>query len=172
MEHKILILERDQVVAAALARLIAAEKLDDCCAVVAPEFAPPAVETMTLGPPPVRAGALLEKIQAALAASRAQDDHVAFGGHTINARAMHFTRADGAVFKLTEKETGILMMLARAKGAAVDRKSILDAVWGYAETVETHTLETHIYRLRQKIEAAPADPVILLTDDAGYKIGT
>lgn len=171
MGNVVFIAENDPVVAAAIGRLVVGEKMDDVCAAGPDGHAPAGAKILSLSAGPVRAGALLEQIQAVLAANRAQDDHLALGGHTIDARAMRFTRADGTIFKLTEKETGILMMLARAGGSVVDRRLILDTVWGYAQNVETHTLETHIYRLRQKIEHDPAAPAIILTDDAGYKMG-
>jgi DNA-binding response OmpR family regulator len=74
--------------------------------------------------------------------------------------------------RLTDKERDILLTLLGAQGQPVSRQELLDSVWAYAPGVETHTLETHIYRLRQKIEADPSGPQILLTDDAGYKILT
>lgn len=78
-------------------------------------------------------------------------------------------RRDGqAEIRLTEKERDILLTLYDAQGDAVARHALLDHVWGYASGVETHTLETHIYRLRQKIESDPAQPVLLLTRDDGY----
>ncbi len=73
--------------------------------------------------------------------------------------------------RLTEKETAILELLHARKGRSMSRQELLDSVWGYAEGVETHTLETHIYRLRQKIEKDAATPEILLTDESGYKLG-
>lgn len=73
--------------------------------------------------------------------------------------------------RLTEKEVAILLHLHRAGGEVVSRKDLLSAVWEYAETVETHTLETHIYRLRQKIEKDPSRPEIILTEETGYRIG-
>lgn len=72
--------------------------------------------------------------------------------------------------RLTEKETAILAFLHANKNRTVARQELLDAVWGYAEGVETHTLETHIYRLRQKIEKDAANPEILLTEENGYRL--
>lgn len=78
--------------------------------------------------------------------------------------------ADGIVTRLTEKERDLLLVLLAARGAAVARDVLLDQVWGFAPGVETHTLETHIYRLRQKLETDPAAPVILTTDGDGYRL--
>jgi DNA-binding response OmpR family regulator len=72
--------------------------------------------------------------------------------------------------RLTDKETGILKFLYRAGGKPVPRQVLLNEVWGYSNTVSTHTLETHIYRLRQKIEANPAKPCLLLTEQGGYML--
>jgi DNA-binding response OmpR family regulator len=76
----------------------------------------------------------------------------------------------GQAMRLTDKEKDILLLLGEAKGAVVSRETLLEKVWAYAPNLETHTLETHIYRLRQKIEKDPARPEILLTDGSGYKI--
>lgn len=76
---------------------------------------------------------------------------------------------DGTVLRLTEKERDILVTLHEC-GGVMERAVLLEAVWGYVADVETHTLETHIYRLRQKIEHDPARPVLLLTEDNGYRL--
>ena len=72
--------------------------------------------------------------------------------------------------RLTEKETNILKYLYRAGEKAVSREELLAEVWGYNAGVTTHTLETHVYRLRQKIEPDPANAKLLLTEAGGYKL--
>ena len=72
--------------------------------------------------------------------------------------------------RLTEKETAILRYLYRAAHKPVSRETLLQEVWGYNSGVTTHTLETHIYRLRQKIEKDAAAPGILVTEAGGYKL--
>ncbi|MEN9498954.1 MAG: hypothetical protein RIS83_773 [Pseudomonadota bacterium] len=76
----------------------------------------------------------------------------------------------GRKIRLTEKETAILKFLYRAGGRPVPRQMLLTKVWGYNSNVTTHTLETHIYRLRQKIEPNPTEASILLTEGGGYRI--
>lgn len=71
--------------------------------------------------------------------------------------------------RLTEKEAAILRFLARA-AAAVDRQILLHEVWGYDERISTHTLETHIYKLRQKLEPNPSEARFLLTEGGGYRL--
>jgi DNA-binding response OmpR family regulator len=72
--------------------------------------------------------------------------------------------------RLTEKETNILKYLYRAGEKPVSREELLAEVWGYNAGVTTHTLETHVYRLRQKIEADPANARLLLTEAGGYRL--
>jgi DNA-binding response OmpR family regulator len=72
--------------------------------------------------------------------------------------------------RLTNKECSILKYLYRAGGKAVSRQVLLNEVWGYSSAVSTHTLETHVYRLRQKLEADPSQPHLLLTEHGGYKL--
>ncbi len=72
--------------------------------------------------------------------------------------------------RLTDKESAILKFLYRAGGRPVPRQILLNEVWGYNSAVTTHTLETHIYRLRQKIEPDPSHARLLLTEGGGYKL--
>ena len=72
--------------------------------------------------------------------------------------------------RLTEKETAILKYLFRAGDKVVSRDTLLNEVWGYNAGVTTHTLETHVYRLRQKIETDPSNAEILVTEPGGYRL--
>jgi DNA-binding response OmpR family regulator len=76
----------------------------------------------------------------------------------------------GKKTRLTEKETAILRYLYRAGKTPVPRDQLLTEVWGYNSGVTTHTLETHIYRLRQKIEKDPSNATLLVTEGGGYKL--
>ncbi len=72
--------------------------------------------------------------------------------------------------RLTEKEAAILKFLYRAGGQPVGRQILLNEVWGYNSAVTTHTLETHVYRLRQKIEPDPSNAALLVTEGGGYRL--
>ncbi|MDB5373892.1 MAG: DNA-binding response regulator [Belnapia sp.] len=72
--------------------------------------------------------------------------------------------------RLTDKETSILKFMYRAGGRPVSRKVLLNEVWGYSSAVSTHTLETHVYRLRQKIEVDPSNPRLLVMHHGGYSL--
>lgn len=91
-----------------------------------------------------------------------------FGPYSLNSREMtlHNMQTDDQI-ALTDKEQEILLFLYHHE-KPIDKAVLLDALWGYAESIETHTLETHIYRLRQKIEQDPSNPEYLLTMDEGY----
>ena len=76
----------------------------------------------------------------------------------------------GKKVRLTDKETSILRYLYRAGQRPVSRETLLREVWGHSSGVTTHTLETHIYRLRQKIEENPGQAQILVTESGGYRL--
>lgn len=80
-------------------------------------------------------------------------------------------RHGGRPVLLTVKEVSLLKVLLRAKGAVVRRENLLTEIWGYNNTINTHTLETHMYRLRQKVEEHPRQPQLLLGGDQGYRVG-
>jgi DNA-binding response OmpR family regulator len=86
-----------------------------------------------------------------------------------SAKLLH-ERARDRKIRLTDKESGIFKFLYRTGGKPVPRQVLLNEVWGYNNVVTTHTLETHIHRLRQKIEVTPSAPSLLLTVEGGYKL--
>jgi DNA-binding response OmpR family regulator len=84
-------------------------------------------------------------------------------------KALHHHSANQRI-RLTEKEAAILAFLHRMGSRAVARQELLTEVWGYNPAVTTHTLETHIYRLRRKIEVDPANACLLITEAGGYRL--
>ncbi|HEX2255859.1 MAG TPA: helix-turn-helix domain-containing protein, partial [Afifellaceae bacterium] len=99
-----------------------------------------------------------------------EDATFAIGRYTFKPAAKMLLDDNGGKIRLTEKETAILKYLYRAGERTVTRDVLLSEVWGYNSGVTTHTLETHIYRLRQKIERDPSHAEILVTDSGGYKL--
>jgi DNA-binding response OmpR family regulator len=120
---------------------------------------------------PFKFAVLLARIRAQLRQHESSEDAVfAIGPYTFRPSLKLLINPAGKKVRLTEKETGILRYLYRAEQKPVGRDVLLHEVWGYNSGVTTHTLETHIYRLRQKVEKDATDPAILVTDAAGYKL--
>jgi DNA-binding response OmpR family regulator len=120
---------------------------------------------------PFRFGVLLARIRAHLRQHEQSEDAVfKVGPYTFKPSAKLLIREDSRKVRLTEKETAIIKFLFRAGGQVVGRDVLLHDVWGYNAGVTTHTLETHIYRLRQKIERDPSQAEILVTEGGGYKL--
>jgi DNA-binding response OmpR family regulator len=119
---------------------------------------------------PFRFAVLLARIRAQLRQHEASE-HAVFtiGPYTFRPSSKMLLNQGNKV-RLTEKETSILRYLFRAGQKPVSRETLLQEVWGYNSGVTTHTLETHIYRLRQKIEKDAAAPIILVTESRGYKL--
>jgi DNA-binding response OmpR family regulator len=92
------------------------------------------------------------------------------GAYEFRPAAKMLVDPQGKKIRLTEKETNILKYLYRAGEKPVSREELLAEVWGYNAGVTTHTLETHVYRLRQKIEPDPATAHLLLTEAGGYRL--
>ena len=120
---------------------------------------------------PFRVNELLARLQAQLRLYDTSEDAVfTIGPYTFRPSAKMLIGPDKKRLRLTAKEVDILKFLLKHANRLVSRQVLLDEVWGYNAGVTTHTLETHIYRLRQKIEADPGDCRILLTAPGGYKL--
>ncbi|MBX3476858.1 MAG: response regulator transcription factor [Brevundimonas sp.] len=120
---------------------------------------------------PFRFAVLLARIRAHLRSHEQSEDAVfQIGPYDFRPAGKLLVDQKGRKIRLTEKETNILKYLYRAGAKAVSREELLTEVWGYNAGVTTHTLETHIYRLRQKIEPEPGQARLLLTDAGGYRL--
>ena len=120
---------------------------------------------------PFRFAVLLARIRAQLRSHEASEDAVfPVGPYSFRPGAKLLVNERGSKVRLTEKETAILRYLYRSGQNPVSREVLLQEVWGYNSGVTTHTLETHIYRLRQKIEKDPANAALLVTEAGGYKL--
>jgi DNA-binding response OmpR family regulator len=119
---------------------------------------------------PFRFAVLMARAHAHLR-SHGQSEEAVYriGPYTFRPSAKILLGSNQKKIRLTEKETNILKFLYRS-GETVPRETLLHEVWGYNPAVTTHTLETHIYRLRQKIETTPGQAQILVTESGGYRL--
>ncbi|GGF58936.1 DNA-binding response regulator [Terasakiella brassicae] len=121
---------------------------------------------------PFRLGVLLARLRAHLRQhEQSEDATFKVGPYTFQPAAkLLIENETEQKVRLTDKESNIIKFLYRAGGKVVGRDTLLDEVWGYNAGVTTHTLETHVYRLRQKIEKDPSNAQILVTEPGGYKL--
>ena len=121
---------------------------------------------------PFRMAELLARLRAQLRIFENSEDAVfTIGPYTFRPAAKLLQEpARNRRIRLTEKEAAILKFLYRAGTRPVARQVLLNEVWGYNAAVTTHTLETHIYRLRQKIEPDPSNARLLVTEGGGYRL--
>jgi DNA-binding response OmpR family regulator len=120
---------------------------------------------------PFRFSVLLARLRAALRQHDQSEDVVfTIGPYSFQPAAKLLEAADGGKVRLTDKETSILKYLYRQGPKTITRDVLLKEVWGYNNRVTTHTLETHIYRLRQKIERDPSNARLLVTEEGGYRL--
>src|ERR1700679_1284852 len=120
---------------------------------------------------PFRFSVLLAHIRAQLRSHEQSEDAVfRIGPYEFRPAAKMLLDPKGKKIRLTDKETNILKYLYRAGSKVISREELLTEVWGYNAGVTTHTLETHVYRLRQKIEPDPTGPKILITEAGGYRL--
>jgi DNA-binding response OmpR family regulator len=122
---------------------------------------------------PFKFPVLQARIRAQLRQHKQSEDAVfKLGPYSFRPALKVLVAEDDSKIRLTEKETNILKFLYRAAIPVVPRDMLLREVWGYNAAVTTHTLETHIYRLRQKIESDPANVRLLLTEAGGYRLNS
>ncbi|GAB5459486.1 MAG: response regulator transcription factor [Henriciella sp.] len=120
---------------------------------------------------PFKFSVLLARVRAHLRSfEQSEDATFDVGPYEFRPSMKLLVREDDRKIRLTDKETNILKYLYRAGGKSVAREELLSEVWGYNAAVTTHTLETHIYRLRQKIEPDPANVRLLVTEAGGYRL--
>lgn len=116
---------------------------------------------------PVHPSLLIQR----LLTHKKQSAHLPLGrGWQLNLHARTLEHPEHPQMSLTEKESLLLATLLKMPEAAVDRDLILDTVWGMDSNAETHTLETHIYRLRSKLDALAPSPGNIINDSNGYKL--
>ena len=120
---------------------------------------------------PFKFAVLLARMRAQLRQHELSEDAIfVLGPYTFKPSLKLLVTSDGKKIRLTEKETNILKFLYRSTEDVVPRDILLHEVWGYNVGVTTHTLETHIYRLRQKIEPDPGKARLLVTENGGYRL--
>ncbi len=121
---------------------------------------------------PFRIGVFLARIRAQMRQhERSEDATFQIGPYSFRpSNKMLVEPESERKIRLTEKETAILKFMFRSGDRVVSRDVLLDEVWGYNSGVTTHTLETHVYRLRQKIEQDPSNTELLVTEPGGYRL--
>ncbi|MBU6371827.1 MAG: response regulator transcription factor [Alphaproteobacteria bacterium] len=118
---------------------------------------------------PFKFDSLLARIRTQLRIHESSMDAVLqIGGYEFRPAAKTLTSDKRKEIRLTDKETNILKYLYRSGDKPVAREELLREVWGYNANVTTHTLETHIYRLRQKVDLNPEAASIIITEQGGY----
>ena len=120
---------------------------------------------------PFRYPVLLKSIETQLHKfKKSENTQYNIGNYVFKPNSKILESNGGRSIRLTEKENNILNFLYKSSGNVVNRETLLHEVWGYNSKVTTHTLETHIYRLRQKIEDDPSNACFLITEPGGYKL--
>jgi len=120
---------------------------------------------------PFKFPVLLARMRAQLRQHEQSEDAIfTLGPYTFKPAMKMLITEDERKILLTEKETNILKFLYRSTEGVVPRDILLHEVWGYNAGITTHTLETHIYRLRQKIEPDPSNVRLLVTESGGYRL--
>lgn len=118
---------------------------------------------------PVSVSDVLANIESLAQTSTDSSAQIVYAGWVLEPARMAITTPDGRILSLTDTEVRLMACLLGGKGTDISRATLLQRVWGYRPGLDTHTVETHIYRLRQKIENDPAHPAVLLTTEDGYR---
>lgn len=121
---------------------------------------------------PISLEALLNQIQAGInLVDNSEEGYLNFNRYELHPlqKEIYNERNDETI-KLTEKEVAIIKFLYKNKDKIVSKNDLLQEVWGYSPDVSTHTIETHIYRLRQKVEHEDTSAQLIVTEDGGYKL--
>lgn len=126
------------------------------------------IPTIILDQNPMRMGKIMDQIESILLRSDL-DITMDYKGYHLDVQKSRLT-IDGVLIDLTDRENHIMQALIKAGADGCGRPHLLQTVWGYRNDLDTHTLETHIYRLRQKIETDPAAPLRLITIPNGYRL--
>ena len=121
---------------------------------------------------PFRLGELLARLRSQFRTFEASDDVAYRIGNFLfrpSSRTLQ-DRIGNRKIRLTDKEASVLRFLCRAEGEPVSRQTLLREVWGYSPAADSHTVETHIYRLRRKIEPEPGRIRVLTNVGGGYRL--
>lgn len=129
-----------------------------------------ATPVLVFGRKPQKIQALFRRLQQMLEEPSLFIADFRIGGYVFSAQEKTLVQDDGNAIDLTDREVDILFYLARHKNRTVGKNDLLKNVWKYQENVDTHTLETHIYRLRQKMEEDSETPALLVTEEGGYRL--
>jgi hypothetical protein len=113
-----------------------------------------------------RMGIILDQLETLLLSHQRFD--ITYGDYYLNYDDSRLSFHDRDIL-LSERERELVFMLLKGTENGQTKQTLLTSIWGYAPDIDTHTLETHIYRLRQKIEDTPDKPTRLITTHDGYK---
>ena len=121
---------------------------------------------------PIQLSALLDALKSGIHIfENSEDGYLRFNQYELRPLAKEIlNERNGEITKLTEKEVSIIKYLYKSGSKTISKNELLQEVWGYSPDVTTHTIETHIYRLRQKVEQEDISAQLILTSDGGYQL--
>ncbi len=121
---------------------------------------------------PIKLSFLLDELKSCINIfENSKDGFLSFNKYVVRPISKDIVnKRNNEEIKLTEKEISILKYLYKNKDRLISKNELLQEVWGYSPDVSTHTIETHIYRLRQKVEHDDPEAQLILTADGGYQL--